>query len=258
MICSFWEAQVGLPDLARRARTALSGNRQQRVAVARGLAGQPDALLMEEPFSNLDAKPRDQVRAELKALQRRLGISTLFVTHDRSEALALSDRIAVMPAGRIAQIGAPLDLDTRPKTAFLRDFIGQTIRMAGRVVELGEGRPLRVRPGNGQGLGTEGENLLSQAAVDMPCLVTVRPEEIPVPPRERADALAPSEGHVEARIRTLLFLGRGYEAFIEMPRGHAATLFLPRNVGCSEGQEVLLTIPPEAIQVWPREPEGAE
>ncbi len=103
---------VGLPDMAKRASTALSGGQQQRVAVARGLVGRPDVLLMDEPFSNLDAKLRDQVRAELKALQRRLGISTLFVTHDQSEALALSDRIAVMRDGRIEQIGDPVEIYT--------------------------------------------------------------------------------------------------------------------------------------------------
>ena len=118
---------VGLESFRDRPGTKLSGGQQQRVAVARGLVFGPDLLLLDEPFSNLDAKLREQMRTEIKLLQRRLGISVLFVTHDQSEALALSDRIAVMRGGRMEQIGAPRELYAAPHTAAVRDFLGRVI-----------------------------------------------------------------------------------------------------------------------------------
>jgi ABC-type Fe3+/spermidine/putrescine transport system ATPase subunit len=112
----------------------LSGGQQQRVALARALVYEPDLLLLDEPFSNLDAKLRNQMRIEVRLLQRRLGITILFVTHDQIEALTLSDRIAVMNAGRIEQIGTPAELYDRPASPFVRDFLGQTVEINGRVV----------------------------------------------------------------------------------------------------------------------------
>src|SRR5688500_20177150 len=114
----------------------LSGGQQQRVALARSLVFEPKILLLDEPFSNLDAKLREQMRIELKLLQRRLGITVLFVTHDQIEALSLSDRIAVMQRGRVEQVGAPRELYERPASAFVRDFLGQTVILRGVVGEL--------------------------------------------------------------------------------------------------------------------------
>jgi len=127
-------ALVGLAGLGERAATTLSGGQQQRVALARALVYEPDLLLLDEPFSNLDAKLRNQMRIEVRLLQRRLGITVLFVTHDQIEALTLSDRIAVMNAGRIEQIGTPAELYDRPASAFVRDFLGQTVAIRGQVV----------------------------------------------------------------------------------------------------------------------------
>src|SRR6185312_9535579 len=97
--------------------TMLSGGQQQRVALARALVYNPDILLLDEPLSNLDAKLREHMRDELRSLQRRLGIAVLFVTHDQSEAMALSDRVAVMNAGHIEQVGSPMEVYERPATA---------------------------------------------------------------------------------------------------------------------------------------------
>ncbi|MGH3098233.1 MAG: ABC transporter ATP-binding protein [Streptosporangiales bacterium] len=115
---------MGIAELADRYPAQLSGGQQQRVAVARAVAVQPGVLLMDEPLSNLDAKLRAEIRLELRALQLRLGQTVLFVTHDQEEALAISDRVAVINAGRIEQLGAPDEVFERPATTFVADFMG--------------------------------------------------------------------------------------------------------------------------------------
>src|SRR5690606_22215817 len=116
--------RVDLQDLADRPVTQLSGGQQQRVALARAIAVEPDVILFDEPLSNLDVALREQTRRELKVLQQRLGTTSLYVTHDQQEALALSDRIAVMREGRLVQVGRPEDLYERPETAFVAEFLG--------------------------------------------------------------------------------------------------------------------------------------
>ena len=117
---------VDLEELAHREATKLSGGQQQRLALARALVMEPRVLLLDEPLSNLDAKLRERMRFELKRLQRELGITTVYVTHDQSEALALSHSIAVMNRGRIEQIGAPREIYERPGNQFVADFVGST------------------------------------------------------------------------------------------------------------------------------------
>ena len=119
-------AAVQLDHLAAREATRLSGGQQQRLALARALVMEPALLLLDEPLSNLDAKLRERMRFELKRLQRELGVTTVYVTHDQSEALALSDEIAVMHEGRIQQIGSPHDIYRRPANQFVADFVGTT------------------------------------------------------------------------------------------------------------------------------------
>lgn len=115
---------VGLSGLENRYPEQLSGGQQQRVALARALVVEPDVLLLDEPLSNLDAKIRERLRGEIKRIQRELGITTLYVTHDQEEAMAVSDRIAVMNFGRVEQVGKPLELYYRPKTEFVARFLG--------------------------------------------------------------------------------------------------------------------------------------
>src|SRR5689334_2172971 len=117
---------VALDHLADREATKLSGGQQQRLALARALAMEPQLLLLDEPLSNLDAKLRERMRVELKRLQRELRLTTVYVTHDQSEALALSHEIAVMNEGQIVQVGPPRDIYERPRTTFVADFIGST------------------------------------------------------------------------------------------------------------------------------------
>ena len=128
---------VGLSALADRKPSQLSGGQQQRVALARTIAIEPKVLLLDEPLSNLDAKMRVQVRQELRELQQRLGITTIFVTHDQEEANAICDRMAVMSDGVVQQVGAPMQLYARPVNLFVANFLGAANIVAGRVVQCG-------------------------------------------------------------------------------------------------------------------------
>ena len=123
-IIAYYMELTGLEGLENRAISELSGGEQQRVALARSLAVEPRVLLLDEPLSNLDARLRDKMRQEIKSLQRTLGITTIFVTHDQTEALTLSDRIAVFNQGRLVQAGTPQDVYARPATSFVAGFIG--------------------------------------------------------------------------------------------------------------------------------------
>src|SRR5438128_3388960 len=142
---------VDLEEMAQREATKLSGGQQQRLALARALVMEPRILLLDEPLSNLDAKLRERMRFELKRLQRELGITTVYVTHDQSEALALSHSIAVMNRGRIEQIGAPREIYERPSNPFVADFVGTTNFLDGTVLGRGaEPGHFRVRTAFGE------------------------------------------------------------------------------------------------------------
>lgn len=129
--------QVRLSAFADRRPRQLSGGQQQRVALARALINQPEVLLLDEPLGALDQKLRKELQIELKSLQRRVGITFIFVTHDQEEALTMSDRIAVMSQGKVLQIGSPTEIYERPTCRFVADFIGETNFIAGKVIESG-------------------------------------------------------------------------------------------------------------------------
>jgi putative spermidine/putrescine transport system ATP-binding protein len=128
-------AMIRLPDLAERYPYQLSGGQQQRVSLARALAPSPQILLLDEPLSALDARIRLTLREEIRALQQRLGITTVFVTHDQEEALSMSDRIAVMNQGSLEQVGPPGEIYNRPKTRFVASFVGELNTLEGQVVD---------------------------------------------------------------------------------------------------------------------------
>jgi putative spermidine/putrescine transport system ATP-binding protein len=174
---------VDLENLADRYTRQLSGGQQQRVALARAIAIQPQVLLLDEPLSNLDAKLRDQLREELRALQRRLAVTSLYVTHDQAEAMALADRVVVMNKGRIVESGAPIELYRFPKYRFTAEFLGQT-----NVIEASAGASSITLPW-GQSTRFEGPE---RGTV----FLSVRPEEIRVAPMGAA-----------ATVRELTFLG---------------------------------------------------
>ena len=190
---------VQLEHLADREATKLSGGQQQRLALARALVMEPQLLLLDEPLSNLDAKLRHLLRFELKRLQRELGITTVYVTHDQSEALALSHEIAVMNEGRIQQIASPRQIYERPVNAFVADFVGSTNFLDGAVLgpDSSDGRyRVRTEIGDLTVLGTE------QLRANDKVLVSVRPEDV-----DLAEARPQGANIWEGRIEQKVFLG---------------------------------------------------
>jgi iron(III) transport system ATP-binding protein len=164
---------VALEELVDRDATKLSGGQQQRLALARALVMEPQLLLLDEPLSNLDAKLRGRMRSELKRLQRDLNLTTVYVTHDQSEALALSHEIAVMNEGRVVQIGTPRQIYEQPTDKFVADFVGTTNFIAGRVVALEDGHCV-VSSAMGELKAHASEGLAKNGAV----IVSVRPEDV--------------------------------------------------------------------------------
>ena len=167
---------VELEGLGDRTPDQLSGGQQQRVALARALVIEPDVLLLDEPLSNLDAKLRVEMRKEIKSLQKKLGITTIYVTHDQKEALAVSDRLAVMNVGRIQQIGSPLEIYSSPKNKFVASFIGLINLFHGKVLVVEKDTVLLK---TNEGLDIIAESL-DEVTNGMEVLVAVRPENIEV------------------------------------------------------------------------------
>jgi iron(III) transport system ATP-binding protein len=190
---------VQLDQLADREATKLSGGQQQRLALARALVMEPVLLLLDEPLSNLDAKLRERMRFELKRLQRELRITTVYVTHDQSEALALSHEIAVMNEGRIQQIGSPRTIYERPNSPFVADFVGTTNFLDGSVLgpDTGE-RRYRVRTEIGDMTVLATDTLEPNEKV----LLSVRPEDVELA-ESRPDRPNVWEGKVDQKV----FLG---------------------------------------------------
>ena len=190
---------VGLDSFAGRDATMLSGGQQQRLALARALAMEPKLLLLDEPLSNLDAKLRERMRFEIKRLQRELGLTTVYVTHDQGEALALSHEIAVMSEGRIVQIGSPRAIYERPGSQFVADFVGLT-NFIDAVVEQPDPADGLYRVGSGIGTICVFSN--EPLARGDKVLISIRPEDIELSesPLEGANAL-------EATADQKVFLG---------------------------------------------------
>ncbi|MCD6372041.1 MAG: ABC transporter ATP-binding protein [Thermococcus sp.] len=170
---------VKLEDFANRYPTQLSGGQQQRVAIARALVVEPKVLLLDEPLSNLDAKLRLEMRSEIKRIQRELGITVIYVTHDQEEAMAISDRIAVMNVGTVEQVGAPKEIYETPKTEFVASFMGKTNVIPAKVVER-----------NGDRVSVEFEDIrldgLYYTGESDNVVVVIRPERIKLKPIENA------------------------------------------------------------------------
>jgi ABC-type Fe3+/spermidine/putrescine transport system ATPase subunit len=233
--------QVGLASLAQRPATQLSGGQQQRVALARSLVFEPQLLLLDEPFSNLDAQLRGQMRAELKVLQRRLGVTVVLVTHDQVEALSVSDRIGVMRHGRLEQLGTPQQLYREPATVGVRDFVGRTIVLDGVVDEV-RSDSVVVRVGESQTLTTCGGSGVGSGELVQ---LTIRPEHALV---EAGRHAGPNQ--LGARIEALLFIGDHYEATLALDIGQRVTAHLPAVDGWREDQAVTLTLPGEDVRMW--------
>jgi putative spermidine/putrescine transport system ATP-binding protein len=218
-------AMVELSGLEDRRPAQLSGGQQQRVALARAIVIAPRVLLCDEPLGALDKKLRQQMQFELKQLQKKLGLTLVFVTHDQEEALAMSDRIAVMNGGRVEQIGTPTEIYNQPTTRFVADFIGDTNIFRGERVgpslDVGKSLILALPPAETQGTG-----VLS---------VALRPEKIRLSPRTDATITAGSSAH--GIVENTNFLGGavlyritlegGHRVLVQQPNAGTSRLFVP-------------------------------
>jgi iron(III) transport system ATP-binding protein len=221
-------ALLGLTGLEARLPAQLSGGQQQRVALARALVLEPTALLFDEPLSNLDARLRRRVRDEIRALQRRLGLSVVYVTHDREEALAVSDRIIVMDQGRIVEQGPPAELFESPRTRFGADFLAEANIVPGRLLavagELGDvdiaGHVVHL-PHRGHAVGA--------------VTVAIRPDAI------RLDATGGAAG-IAGRVTRAAFVGRVVEYAIETAAGELLAIVPGTDAALPAGQRVKLSL----------------
>jgi len=227
---------VRLDRHGRQRPAELSGGMQQRVALARALVYRPRVVLLDEPLAALDKKLREEMRDELRAIQRSVGITTVFVTHDQTEALGLSDRIAVMHRGRVEQLGAPREIYEHPATRFVADFIGASTVLRGRAVDgervaVTDGPPLRVAGGRPLPAGAEVE-------------LAIRPERVRL-------AAGPGDNVVEARIEGLVYQGAQTEVTARLGDGQRVRVFViePAPVPLAVGQTVHLHLPAEAFMV---------
>ena len=211
-------ALVRLSPLADRSIFALSGGQQQRIAVARALAVRPKLLLLDEPLSALDRKLRETMRMDLRHLLRDLHITAIFVTHDQDEALVMSDRIAVMSAGRIEQFDTPAAVYARPATPFVLDFVGMSTRLRGTVAGA-NGHELAIDTAAGR------LRALGHAGRGASVIVAVRPEHLCLgPPREGQNA-------VDLKVRDLVFLGSKLILHFHAAEGDHVVAELPAAAG---------------------------
>ncbi|MEN3203062.1 MAG: ABC transporter ATP-binding protein [Atribacterota bacterium] len=218
----------------------LSGGQKQRVALARALAVEPKLLLLDEPLSALDAKVRLELRYELKRIQKEMGITTIYVTHDQEEALSISDLVAVLHQGLIEQLGTPEEIYSRPRTRFVAEFIGISTLLEAEVLSPKEGK-LRWMDYVLQG------TPLSQERVKL--LILLRPENLSILPKERFSSLVSSWNNVlQGRVVGQVFLGsvmrvavevKGVKFLVDLPNREANRFRL--------GEEVVVTFLPEAI-----------
>ncbi len=206
-------ALVKLEGYGGRRPNQLSGGQRQRVALARALVIRPTMLLLDEPLSNLDLKLREEMRTEISSLQRRLGIATVFVTHDQGEALTMSDRIAVMRDGKIEQLGAPAEIYERPATRFVAGFIG-SINMVSAKANGAEGGLVRLATPAGPA-GARADGISSGAAVTL----TIRPERLKL----AASGTAP-DGVIAwpARVERVVYTGARLEVQLALADGSSA------------------------------------
>jgi spermidine/putrescine transport system ATP-binding protein len=227
-------ALVKLEPMAGRKTSQLSGGQQQRVALARALAPQPKVLLLDEPLSALDLKLRKEMQIELKRLQTETGITFVFVTHDQEEALTMSDRIGVMSAGKLQQVGAPKDIYTKPVNRFVASFIGET-NFFPATTETNAAR-----------LATGDVIDLAGATPGKTVTVTVRPEQVRL-----VDANDP--GALQATVKSLVYFGTDTHCYLALKDGAQviARLQSPAtgDAGLTNGQQVGLRFTPGAAQI---------
>jgi iron(III) transport system ATP-binding protein len=240
-------ALVGLADHKHKYPAQLSGGEQQRVALARALAPSPALLLLDEPLSALDARVRQSLRHEVRGLQRRLGITTIMVTHDQEEALAMADRIVVMNHGVVEQVGSPWEVYTRPASPFVARFVGHMNFLPAHAGN----RPGWTRLGAVEVRHRPGEPVSPGA----PVMLAIRPEEIVIAP-----ALHGIDNRIVARVCRIQFLGaftRLSLALADEPEPSLecdVAMNALADLGVKEGTELPIALNPEALRMFPAVP----
>jgi spermidine/putrescine transport system ATP-binding protein len=247
--------RVGLGGAASKRVDQLSGGQRQRVAIARSLVLEPTLLLLDEPLGALDLKLREHMKIELKQLQAAFGTTFVYITHDQSEALVLSDRVAVMNRGRFEQVGSPQDLYYRPATPFVAAFVGANNRIAGRAGRI-DGDLVEVVTAAGWHIrAARSGNVTAGAAVE----AFVRPE-VAVLARNR-DALPASQACHEARVESLLFDGANSAVLLsELQTRHEFRIALPQTGQFADlkvGETVAFTFLPERAVCFPARDAGS-
>ena len=237
-------AMVQLSDYPGRRVGELSGGQQQRVALARALVFRPPVLLMDEPLGALDRKLREQMQLEIKRIQRGLGITVIYVTHDQEEALILSDRIAIMHEGRVQQVDTPAAVYEQPSTPYVASFLGESNFLDGVIEENGE-RASGVRLRSGERIAAQPTSL----SVGTPVQAMVRPESITLSP-PLADHAANS---LSGTIEICEYLGQSIRYFVQAAAG-SVTVREPRGSArrASPGERVTLYWPPQATSLFPK------
>jgi ABC-type Fe3+/spermidine/putrescine transport system ATPase subunit len=234
---------VGLAGMEQRGATQLSGGQQQRVALARAIVHTPSLLLLDEPLSNLDVKLREQMRIELRALQRRLNLAVVYVTHDQDEALAMSDRIAVLNKGRVEQVGTPVEVYEHPRTRFVSEFLGRTVSISG-TMRKDAGRSWVDVHGNGQiAMRPEADAQLSDGEQ---VRVLSRPEDIALLP---AGELGPNQ--VSGQIERIAYMGHNLEYTISAA-GRSLLLPATKKERYAVGADIRLAFDPACVTAVPQ------
>jgi ABC-type Fe3+/spermidine/putrescine transport system ATPase subunit len=223
---------VQLGHLAERKPRQLSGGQQQRVALARAIVSKPKVLLLDEPLSNLDARLREDMQVELIEIHQRLGLTTIFVTHDQEEALSLSDRIVLLNAGRIEQEGTPAQIYSQPATGFASNFIGSANLLPAEIVEGPDGPVARF--GDGQELALAKSETARGTAT-----VALRQEDL---------SLSAEGNGPKAKVRTRVFLG-ARNRYVMSLAGHPLRALTANDLDFADGQEVSLAIDPARIRI---------
>jgi iron(III) transport system ATP-binding protein len=235
---------VGLGDQEAKYPVQLSGGQQQRVALARALATSPGLLLLDEPLSALDARVRLRLRDEIKALQRRLGVTTIMVTHDQEEALSMADRIVVMNSGVIDQVGTPSEIYRKPESAFVADFVGSMTFFDAEVAG-----PSQVRLGSIDLSCSDAGSFVKGSAVR----IGLRPEEVKVRNIDEA-----TTNRINTRVKVLDFLGPFCRAQLQPNDAPGVTILadfsanLMRDLKVEEGQTLTVALPPDALRIFAR------
>ncbi len=232
---------LGLEGLHDRPAPLLSGGQQQRVALGRALICDPEVLLLDEPFSNLDARRRDEMRFELKEVQARFGVTTIFITHDQNEAMVLSDRVLVMNAGRIVQEGTPQAIYQRPSSKFVMEFLGQVDQVGARVAIAPDGSPRALVSGVDRlDVPLDGSHPWRQ---DDEVILMLRSAAVQVRQPKGDDRW-------RGRVLSRIYLGERTEYIVSVGNARIRA-FGPTNDLHDEGDVVQLEFPADAIRAWP-------